>query len=109
VIGLPSPLSVNEISFTVQGRILNCPSCRKHKYAHIAGDARCGQYESKHVTPSKLGNTTRKLPYHEYKQQWSERYSRCAAAAAETWDLKGQILGSGRMWSSIISMHHLWI
>jgi len=49
------------------------------------------------------------LPYHEYKQQWSERYSRCAAAAAETWDLKGQILGSGRMWSSIISMHHLWI
>ena len=43
-----------------------------------------------------LGNTERKLPYHEYKQQWSERYSRCAAAAAETWDLKGQILESGR-------------
>jgi len=106
VIGLPSPLSVNEISFTVQGRILNCPSCRKHK--HTAADARCcGQYESKHVTLSKLGNTMRKLPYHEYKQQWSEHYSRCAAA--EIWDLKGQILSSARMWSWIISMHHLWI
>jgi hypothetical protein len=26
---------------TVQGRILNCPSCKKHKYTPIAGDARC--------------------------------------------------------------------
>jgi len=31
VIGLSSALSVNEISSTVQGRILNCLSCRKKK------------------------------------------------------------------------------
>jgi len=30
-------------------------------------------------------------------------------AAAETWDLKGQILRSGIMWLWIIVMHHLWI
>jgi hypothetical protein len=32
-----------------------------------------------------------------------------ATAAAETGDLKGQILRPGRMWSSITLMHHLWI
>jgi hypothetical protein len=32
-----------------------------------------------------------------------------AAAAAETWDLKGPILRSGRMWSWVILTHHLWI
>jgi hypothetical protein len=32
-----------------------------------------------------------------------------ATAAAETGDLKGQILRSGRMWSWIVLMHHLWI
>jgi hypothetical protein len=30
-------------------------------------------------------------------------------AVKETWGLKGQILRSGRMWSRIILMHHLWI
>jgi hypothetical protein len=30
-------------------------------------------------------------------------------AAAETWDLKGQILRSVRMWSWIVLMQHLWI
>jgi hypothetical protein len=32
-----------------------------------------------------------------------------AAAAAETWDLKGQILRSGRIWPWIILMYNLWI
>jgi hypothetical protein len=40
---------------TVKGRIVNCPSCRKHKHAYILGDPRCGgQCESKHVTPLKF-------------------------------------------------------
>ena len=41
MIGLSSPLSVNGIRSTVQGRILNCSSCRKHKQASILGDAWC--------------------------------------------------------------------
>ena len=32
-----------------------------------------------------------------------------APAAAETWDLKGQIIRYGRTWAWIILMHHLWI
>jgi hypothetical protein len=31
-----------------------------------------------------------------------------AAAAAETWDLKGHILRCGRMWSRTILKYHLW-
>ena len=55
MIGLSSPLFVNEIWSTVLGRILNCHYCRKHKHTHIAGDARCrGQYEFKHVTRPKF-------------------------------------------------------
>jgi len=41
---------------------------------------------------------------------WAFELNRAAAAAAaETWDLKGQTLRSGRMWSWIVLMHHHWI
>jgi hypothetical protein len=50
--------SVNKIWSTVQGRILNCTNCRKHKHVPILGDARChGQYGSRHVTHSKILKT----------------------------------------------------
>jgi hypothetical protein len=60
VIGLSSLLRVNEIWSTVQGRILNCPSCRKYKHTPISGDAKCrGQYGLKLVTPLKILETQR--------------------------------------------------
>jgi hypothetical protein len=59
---LPSALSVNEIWTTVQGSILNCPFCRKHKHAPILGDVDWPLWpvwvQACH-TPSKLYNTQR--------------------------------------------------
>jgi hypothetical protein len=60
VIGLSSPLSVNEIQSAVQGEFWTA-CCRTHKHTHTWADARCcGQYQSGMSQHQNLGNTARK-------------------------------------------------
>jgi hypothetical protein len=80
---LSSPLSVNEIWFAVHGRILKCTSGTKQKNAWVVvlWPVRVKAWQN----PGTLGNTTRKFPYPECKQQQSARADEHARDKDSTW------------------------